>query len=106
MLVLKICMMGRISNEQKNKDSVIHEDEEWAFRDGDWRYLLRTNYVARRKGVDREVLWEVNDKKSLKRMASRKLETIDITFTNISYDVKRVVGIHIQIIVVCGQGPR
>ena len=84
----------------------MHEDEEWAFRDGDWGYLLQTNYGAWRKGVDKEVLWEVNDKKSLKRMATSKLETIDRTFTKISYDVKRVVGIHIPIIVVCGQGHR
>ena len=84
----------------------MHEDEEWAFRDVDCGYLLQTNYGSWRKGVDKEVLWEVNDKRSLKWMASRKLETIDRTFTKISYDVKRVVGIHIQIIVVCGQGPR
>ena len=65
MLVLKIGMMGRLSNEQKNEDSKMHEDEEWAFRDGDWGYLLQTNYGSWRKGVDMEVLWEVNDKRSL-----------------------------------------
>ena len=46
MLVLKIAMMGRIRNEPKNEDLEMHEDEECAFIDDDWGYLLRTNYGA------------------------------------------------------------